>query len=1621
VKVQHVDAALIDTACSRAREHLPEGDAAQAEEFIRQYYRWVAPDDIAERSPLDVYGLALAHFNFVRERAPGTTKVHVYNPEFDAHGWQSTHTAVEIVTDDMPFLIDSVSMELNRRGFGVHMIIHPVLIVRRDAGGRLLEVLPSHRGPAEGEPAESVIHAEVERQTDQVELEALRGHLLRVIGEVSAAVEDWPQMRRRALDIVDELEQSPPPLDLEEVVEAKAFLAWVEDHHFTFLGYREYEAVSKDDEVRLASVADSGLGILRQAGGTQTSRGFDKLPPGVRARALEPYLLNLTKANSRASVHRPAHLDYIGVKRFDARGQVVGERRFLGLYTHTAYHARPGEIPILRRKVDRVLERAAFPHGSHNEKALIEILESHPRDELFQASVDELFEIAMGILYLGERQRLRLFVRRDAFGRSLSCLVFVPRDRFNTENRQRIERILKHSFGASSIDYTTRVSESVLARLHYLVYTEPGQLPNYSQREIEMRLVAATRSWSDDLESALVGECGEEPGNALWHQWGEAFPAAYRADWVPRSALADIRHIEALAEDDDLTISLYRPLDAAPRVLRAKVFRSGTPLALSDLVPLFENMGVRVGDERPYQIAPREGQPFWLYDFGLTYVGENELQADRVRASFQDAFLRAWRGEVENDGYNRLVLRAQLTWRETSILRAVSRYLRQGGTAFSDRYVEQAVVAHPEVARLLVDLFCARFDPRRADPALASDLAQRIEQAIDAVESLDQDQILRTFLGVIQAMLRTNYFQREPDGRPKPHFSFKLDPSALPWLPLPRPQFEIFVYSPRTEGVHLRGGKVARGGIRWSDRREDFRTEVLGLMKAQMVKNAVIVPVGAKGGFVVKRPPTDDREALLEEVVACYRTFISGLLDLTDNIVAGEIALPPDVVRYDGDDPYLVVAADKGTAALSDVANGIAHEYGFWLGDAFASGGSSGYDHKSLGITARGAWESVKRHFRELGQDVQEEEFTAVGIGDMSGDVFGNGMLLSRHIRLIGAFNHRDVFIDPDPDPEQSWAERHRLLDLPRSSWSDYDRDRISPGGGVFPRTAKSIPLSAQAREALGVEAEAMTPAELIRAVLRAPVDLLWNGGIGTYVKASSELHAEAGDKANDAVRVNADELRCRVVGEGGNLGLTQPARIEYALGGGRVNTDAIDNSGGVDCSDREVNIKVLLNAVAAGGDLSYKQRNELLAQMSEAVAQLVLKDNYEQSETLSLAEAQADNMIDVHERFIRTLEQSRKLDRELEALPSDDEIAERKRDHRGLTRPELATLVAFSKVDLYAELLDSSVPEDPYLSAELDGYFPSPLPERFGDWMRSHRLRREITATQVVNNMIHGGGTTFAFRLHEETGAAASEIARAYAVAREVFQMRPQWAEIEGLDNRVPAETQMAMLLEGRRLIERGTRWLLRNRPRPLEIAPAVEYFAPGAAALYDSMSRLLGPPDDEPLIRRAEELRQAGVPGRLANRVASLGTMVSTLDIVEVAEETGLDVEPVAGVHLRIGSHLQLHWLLARIVALPRDNRWRALARAGLRNDLYNLHRALTAEVLRGGQPDGDADERVMEWVAASPAAERLLQTLADIRVGRVFDMTTLPVAVREVRNLLHAPAPAPAPNRAQVPRHS
>jgi glutamate dehydrogenase len=1603
VRTTEAEAELIAGVCQRVRERLPSDQAGSCEAFVRQYYHWVPPEDLADRAQLDLYGAAVSQWNLGGQRQPGEVKLHVYNPEFEQHGWQSPHTVIEVVSDDMPFLVDSVTMELSRSGYGTHLVIHPVIRVLRDAEGNLLGVAAPGAGPADSE-AESILHVEIDRETDQSRLLELAERIERVLGDVTRAVEDWQPMRERALALAEELGQAKVPVSEPALEETRSFLRWLTEGRFTFLGYREYELTrepaGKGRPARLEAVPDSGLGILRgrlSARPTQLSEKAFSL-------AIADTPLLLTKANSRATVHRPAYLDYVAIKRFDDRGRVIGERRFLGLYTTAAYRESPLAIPLLRGKVRHVLERAAFPPDSHDAKALREICESYPRDSLFHIEADELFRIAMGILGLGERQRVRVFADPDVLERFVTCLVCLPRDRFNTENRLKAGNILLDAFDGSHFDWTLQLTESTIAKIHYIVHCRRG-VPPYDEQDIEQQIVRAIRAWSDDLRDALVDECGEQAGLPQFKRFENAFPTAYRADWLARTAVADIARINEMEERGEPILRLYRPLEAEEGAIRCKLF-SLSRVSLSDVLPTFEHMGARVIDERPYEITPSDGQSLWIYDFGMR-VETGDLE--KIHDLFEETFLGVWRGELEDDRLGGLVLRAGLTARQITVLRAIAKYLRQAGIAFTDSYIQRTLNAHPDIAVLLVRLFGARLDPDWHDEGKAERLSAELIGAVDAVPSLDEDRILRSFHAVVCAILRTNYFRRDEGGagRPPPYLSFKLDPKQISLLPQPRPRFEIFVYSPRMEGVHLRGGKVARGGIRWSDRPEDFRTEVLGLMKAQMVKNALIVPVGSKGGFVLKRPPAGgSREDLQQEAIACYRIFLSGLLDLTDNIVGDQVVGPDRVVRHDEDDPYLVVAADKGTATFSDIANEVSAAYDFWLGDAFASGGSRGYDHKAMGITARGAWESVKRHFRELGTDIQTTDFTVVGIGDMSGDVFGNGMLLSEHIRLVAAFNHQHIFLDPDPDPVTSYAERRRLLELPRSSWSDYDTTLISPGGGIYSRAVKSIAITPEVRAALDIDADELAPAELVSAILRAPVDLLWNGGIGTYVKSSHETDAEAGDKANDAVRVDGEDLRCRVVGEGGNLGLTQAGRIEYALEGGRINADAVDNVAGVNCSDHEVNIKILLDSLVKSGDMTDKQRNELLEEMTEAVAEQVIAGSYSQTEALSLSAFQAATMIDVHGRLIRYLERVSGLNRELEYLPSQSEISVRKKEGRGLTSPELSVVMAFCKIHLHSELVDSDLPEDPYLSHDLERYFPPPLPDRYREQMQSHRLRREIIATVVANQLVNLAGTTFSFRVGEETGAPPSILARGFAVAREVYGMRELWEWVEALDNQVQAETQLAMLVDARRLVERAARWLVRANPSHLDIEALVKRYEPGARMLWEAMPQILDEEDRERFDARAEELKAAGVPERLARRVAALPWALPALDIVEVTAATGRDPDVVMRTSFQISSRLWLGWLRDRILELPRDNRWQALARAALRDDLNSLVRVLTQEVLQAGGDGTDAEQAITTWEQGHHGAvERCLSILSDIETSGTYDTTTLPVALRELRNLVRA----------------
>ncbi|WP_329250874.1 NAD-glutamate dehydrogenase [Streptomyces sp. NBC_01478] len=1636
-KLDEAKAELLERAARVAENspvggHLPTGttdkstpDQETVLAFLQRYYLHTAPEDLADRDPVDVFGAAFSHYRLAETRPQGTANVRVHTPTVEENGWTCSHTVVEVVTDDMPFLVDSVTNELTRQSRGIHVVIHPQIVVRRDLTGKLIEVLTT---PPTGElphdaHIESWIHVQIDRETDRADLKQITADLLRVLSDVREAVEDWEKMRDLALRMADELPAEPTASDLpsNEVGEARELLRWLAADHFTFLGYREYQ-LREDDS--LAAVPGTGLGILRadpQHAGEDShpvSPSFERLPADARAKAREHKLLVLTKANSRSTVHRPSYLDYVGVKKFDENGEVVGERRFLGLFSSAAYTESVRRVPVIRRRVDEVLEGAGFSPNSHDGRDLLQILETYPRDELFQTPVDELRSIVTSVLYLQERRRLRLYLRQDEYGRYYSALVYLPRDRYTTGVRLRIIDILKEELDGISVDFTAWNTESILSRLHFVVRVPQGtELPELSDADkdrIEARLVEAARSWADGFGEALNAECGEERAAELLRSYGNAFPEGYKADHSPRAAVADLVHLEQLTEEQAFALSLYEPVGAAPDERRFKIYRKGASVSLSAVLPVLSRLGVEVVDERPYELRCSNRTTAWIYDFGLrmpkSQNGNGDSLGENGRERFQEAFAATWTGQAENDGFNALVLSAGIDWRQAMVLRAYAKYLRQAGSTFSQDYMEDTLRNNVHTTRLLVSLFEARMSPdrQRAGREIVDALLEEVDAALDQVASLDEDRILRSFLTVIKATLRTNFFQEALGGHAHAYVSMKFDPQAIPDLPAPRPAYEIWVYSPRVEGVHLRFGKVARGGLRWSDRREDFRTEILGLVKAQMVKNTVIVPVGAKGGFVAKQlpDPSVDRDAWLAEGIASYKMFISALLDITDNLVAGEVVPPADVVRHDEDDTYLVVAADKGTATFSDIANGVAESYNFWLGDAFASGGSAGYDHKKMGITARGAWESVKRHFRELGVDTQSEDFTVVGVGDMSGDVFGNGMLLSEHIRLVAAFDHRHIFLDPTPDAAVSYAERRRMFELPRSSWADYNTDLLSTGGGVFPRTAKAIPVNAHVREALGIEDKVakMTPADLMKAILKSRVDLLWNGGIGTYVKASTESHADVGDKANDAIRVDGADLRVKVVGEGGNLGLTQLGRIEFAQQGGKINTDAIDNSAGVDTSDHEVNIKILLNGLVTDGDMTVKQRNKILAEMTDEVGALVLRNNYAQNTAIANALAQSKDMLHAQQRFLRTLVREGHLDRALEFLPTDRQIRERLAQGQGLTSPETAVLLAYTKITVADELLHTTLPDDPYLRTLLHAYFPTALREKFAEQIDTHALHREIVTTVLVNDTVNTGGTSFLHRLREETGASLEEIVRAQTAARAIFDAAEVWDGVEALDNTVEAPVQTRIRLHSRRLCERGTRWLLNNRPQPLQLAETVEFFGERVEQVWSQLPKLLRGADLDWYQQIYDELTGAGVPAELATRVAGFSSAFPALDIVSVADRTGKDPMDVAEVYYDLADRLHITQLMDRIIELPRADRWQSMARASIREDLYAAHAALTADILTSGNGTSTPEQRFIAWEKKNSAIlGRARTTLDEIQGSEMFDLANLSVAMRTMRTLL------------------
>ncbi|MBB1298081.1 NAD-glutamate dehydrogenase [Pseudoalteromonas sp. SR41-7] len=1596
---------ILDNVCKLIQKKVRADNVLLVEKFAKALYSNMSKEDLANRNDSDLYGAALSLWNSLEKNTTDDAVIRVFNPEVAKDGWQSSHTIVEIITKDMPFLVDSVRMAMTRENIASHLLLHCPLKIKRDENAKI-SGLSNLKAEQESSSTKTVFFIEIDRQTDSSVIESFKKELESVLVDVSVAVDDWQPIRKKLIAVTKELPKRHHNKSKDEVSETTEFLDWLAKDNFTLMGYREYELSPVQGDYQLKGKMDTSLGLMKNSTEEHT-RLLSELPEVARQEARSSNLLILTKTNSVSRVHRPAYIDYVGIKRFDDEGNVIGEDRFIGLFSSSFYNNSATDVPVLKSKINRIMEMCDFAKGTHAYKAVLNILETYPRDELVQAREGELLEVAMGVLQVQERDMCRLFVRKDAYGRFLSCMVYVPRERYNTALRRETQDILANAFNSDDkVEFTTYFSESTLARTHYTVRVTDNKI-EYNVKDIENNLVEAARTWEDKLQSALLESAGEARGNDLNRKYCNAFARSYKDEVLPSAAVVDIEKLELLSDENKLEMLFYRPQEEAnSNIVRLSLFHKDEPIHLSDVMPMLENFGLRVVGETPYSVKTSDGRINWIMDFSMLIDSKGMADFDKISARFRAALTNVWGNRLENDGFNRLVLMGGLTGREASILRAYAKYMRQIGVTFSQSYIESTFANYPNIAAQIVNLFAKKFSVKSpASAKTLEKLSTQIYLELENVANLDDDRIIRLYVDMIVATLRTNYFQKDDAGQFKSYVSFKIQPSLIPDVPLPLPAFEIFVYSPRVEGVHLRYGKVARGGLRWSDRREDFRTEVLGLVKAQQVKNTVIVPVGSKGGFVCKQLPTE-REAFIKEGQECYKIFIRGLLDITDNIERGEIVPARDVVRHDEDDAYLVVAADKGTATFSDIANGIANEYNFWLGDAFASGGSVGYDHKKMGITAKGAWESVKRHFREMDIDCQSTDFTVVAIGDMAGDVFGNGMLLSKHIRLQVAFNHMHIFVDPNPDAATSYPERERLFNMPRSSWEDYNKELISAGGGVFSRAAKSITLSPEMKKMLGTKKASMTPNELMKASLMMEFDLLWNGGIGTYIKHSKETDADVGDRANDALRINGRDLGAKIIGEGGNLGATQLGRVEFAAKGGRVNTDFIDNVGGVACSDNEVNIKILLNGLVAEGDLTRKQRDELLYSMTDEVSELVLKDCYRQTHTISITQSKGTSTLKEKIRFIHALEKEGKLNRAIEFIPSDEELAERAAAGKDLTRPELSVLVSYAKMVLKESLVSDEITENPYYRQLLVKSFPRPLREKFNDAMNNHPLRKEIIATKLANSIVNDMGLNFMVRMHEETGANEAEIAMCYSIASEIFEMRETWSSISALDNKIPAAVQTEMLYQLRRTVRRATRWFLRHRNKSQTIEQGIEFFAPTFKDLSDNLNTYMIVKENDRIVIEANKLIDAGVPTDIANRIVSLSSLFSVMDLAEVANSSGKSISMVSNTYFKLGARMGLHWFLEQITKQPVANHWQALARSSYREELDWQQRTLSEVVLNSFEGDeSDVDSQIDEWMDSQDLLlQRWKQMLAEFKTSQSHDFAKFSVALRELMLLSH-----------------
>jgi len=1594
-----------------ASKQLEPQEAEDLMVLARLFFTYFPLEELVGRHFSDVFGSIYHWWRFMQQFDAAAPKVRVFNPVLAEDGWVCPHTAVIVLQKDMPFLVDSIRIEMNRRNILIHGLKSTVINVHRDQQHNLLSMSDGLELD-ETAQLEALIFLEISLHSQESELKELRESLLSVLDEVNRVVTDYKPIVQQVLEIEKNIHLAADSNMSPLVSESQEFVRWLIANHFTFLGFSEYDFVESESGKQLREVSDKRLGVFGFRNEQQSIIDVAEFNEGMNRFHLVPQIIIFSKSSVRSRVHRHAYSDYVLIKKFNASGEVVGEYRLIGLYTSMVYSMSPTSIPLIREKVRKVIERSGLNLNSYYGKNFKQVLETFPRDEIFLSNGTELYDTLMGVAQINERSMVKIFVRPDLFGKFLTCIIYIPRDYFSTKIRLKIQEYIGSLLGTSECEFTTLYSESILARVHLVFKLKNQPMPDLDIDHLENKIVEIARSWEDQLQYSLIESQGEEKAMRLLREYRNAFASSYHEQFDSRNAVQDILIMESMSATNDIAMSFYQPVGAHGNELCFKIFHENQTLELSDVIPVLENLGLRVVAENAHVVRRTKGDFVWMHDFHLQHQLSSEFDIHNVKESFQDAFVAIWRKNMDSDSFNRLVLSCGLKWREVVLLRAYSGYMRQTLFNFVDSYIASALVNHAGLTRLLVNLFNAKFDPEfnmniKANQDIIDSYREEIQQGLNKVENLSEDRIIRRYLAMIESSVRTNFFQRLEDGHHKDYLSIKLSPRTIPDIPEPRPLYEIFVFSPRVEGVHLRSAKVARGGLRWSDRLQDYRTEVLGLVKAQQVKNAVIVPNGAKGGFVCKQSPkTGGRDAIMKEGIECYKIFIRGLLDLTDNLVEGKLISPENTQRFDEDDPYLVVAADKGTASFSDIANSISAEYNFWLGDAFASGGSQGYDHKVMGITARGGWISVQRHFKEKHINTQTDAIKVVGIGDMSGDVFGNGMLLSQSILMVAAFDHRHIFIDPSPDAMNSFIERQRLFKLPRSSWADYDVKLISAGGGVFSRDLKSITITSQMKALFDIQENSLTPTDLISALLKSPVDLIWNGGIGTYVKASTESHSDAGDKANDSLRVNGNELRCKVFGEGGNLGMTQRGRVEYCLNGGSCNTDFIDNAGGVDCSDHEVNAKILLNEVVANGDLTQKQRNQLLVDMTENVAELVLANNYRQTQAISVAQSEALSRSAEYRRFMNALQSAGRLNRKLEFLPNDDLLLERQTQGKGLTRPELAILISYAKATLKEDLALSDIADDEYIANFIEGAFPKKLCELYLDAMRQHRLRREIVATQIANDIVNNMGITFAQRLMESTGAKAGDVAKAYIIARDIYRVDDFLQEIQQVDYQVDPQIQLQLMNGMMRRVRRASRWFLRNRRSNLSPQVEVNLFAPAMADIAKNLPDLLQGDSLVEWQHNGKRLENAGLPEALVLAATRPSNLYSGLSVIESSRIAIRPLGVVAKLYFSLGNFLSLPWFSNQISDLKVENFWQAMARETYMDDLEAQLCSLTISLIRLVDEDTEIAEVIDQWSLRHQLLIGRWKTMVnELQAVNGTDFAMFSVALRDLLDLAQA----------------